>query len=327
MLLIRSRAVLAGVVCAVSVAMVGVSIVEATTAPPDDTSTDTSESSTPPGSDGAAAETTGADTGAATAVEAGGMEILPPDEMWAGATRGEWDARFWQWAVSFPEEGNPNFDTTGESCGYGQSGPVFFLPASFTGEPAEPGFTCVVAEGTAIYGGLIGAECSTVEPPPFFGRDEDELRACAIASMDEVIDFPEVTINGEDLDLGDLEAYHTSSPLFTLTFPENNFFGVEPGVAHAVSDGYGFLIAPPPPGEYVLAISIAGPEPYASSITVVVEAPQVIEPPVSTAPGSTEPVETSSPSSDTTEAADTTLPATSEATETTSVATETTSPA
>ena len=143
--------------------------------------------------------------------------------------------------------------------------------------------------------GVIGAECSTVEPPPFFGRTEDELRACATAALDElIVELPDLTINGQDVDVGDLEAYRTSSPLFTLTFPENNFFGVEPGVAQSVSEGYGFIIAPPPPGEYEMGISVAVPgesEPFVSTITVVVEAPQVIEAPPSTAPGSTGPVE------------------------------------
>jgi len=281
-----------------------------------------------------------AETSSATAPDAGGVEILSPDELWAGASRGELDAQWWQWAVSFPEEVNPNFDTTGgQRCGYGQLGPVFFVPANFTGEPAEPGFTCVVAEGTAIYVPLIGTECSTVEPPPFFGRDEDEMRACATAAVDGVTEFS-ATINGQDV--GDLEAYRTSSPLFTLTLPENNIFGVEPGVAQAVSEGYSFIIAPPPPGEYELTGStqLAGePDPFVSTITLVVQAPQVIDPPASATPETTEPVESSPPpetneapdtteavgtteAPDTTQAVGATLPSTS-----TSVAVETTAPA
>ena len=50
------------------------------------------------------------------------VEILPPDESWGGATRGEWDAQWWQRVVSMPEDVNPYFDSTGERCGYGQSG-------------------------------------------------------------------------------------------------------------------------------------------------------------------------------------------------------------
>ena len=78
-----------------------------------------------------------AQTTQATTANTGGVDILAPDEPWAGLTRGEWDAQWWQWAVSMPEDINPNFDTTGERCGYGQSGPVFFLPSNFGGEAAN----------------------------------------------------------------------------------------------------------------------------------------------------------------------------------------------
>ena len=46
-------------------------------------------------------------------------------------------------------------------------------------------------------------------------------------------------VNGQEV--GDLEAYRT--PLFTLTFVEDNLLGVEPGVAQAMSLDYGFVIA------------------------------------------------------------------------------------
>lgn len=207
---------------------------------------------------------------------AGEVTILPPDESYGGATRGEWDARWWQWAVSMPEDINPNFDTSGERCGYGQSGPVFLLPGSFTGEPAS--VTCVVPEGAAIFVAAGGSGCSTVEPPPFFGRNEEELRACAMANTDAIVDV-QASINGEEVP--DLESYRSSSPLFTLNFPADNFYGVPEGVALSVSEGYNFIVAPPPPGEYEIVVSAlfeGEPAPFEGTITVIVEEPQVIEP-------------------------------------------------
>jgi hypothetical protein len=171
-----------------------------------------------------------------------------------------------------PVDINPGDDAAGDRCGHGQSGPVFFVIGS--GVPGQR--TCVVAEGTAIFVVVATVECSTVESPPFFGRTEEELRACATADMDAVADV-QARVNG--VDVADLETYRTASPLFTLTFPDSNIFGVEAGVAQAVSEGYSFIIAPPSPGRYELAWSVSYPEgPLGGTATVVVEAPQVIEP-------------------------------------------------
>ncbi len=212
-------------------------------------------------------------------VQVDGVTVLPPDADYAGVARGEWDARSWQLAVSMPEEINPAFDPTeGERCGYGQFGPVFIVPGAYTPEPITR--TCIVAEGTALFLALGGSECSTVEPPPFFGRNEAELRACAEAFTD-TLTTPQVTINGEAVP--NIEAYRTQSPLFTMTFPEDNFFGVPPGVALSVSDTYSIIIAPPPPGEYEITASAAFEEEgelveFGGTIRIVVQEPQVIEP-------------------------------------------------
>ena len=106
--------------------------------------------------------------------------VLPPDAEVDGLDLGVWSARSWQWFFSLPEEVNPFFDATGELCGYGQSGPVFFLAGSFVSVERS----CVIPEGVHIFVPLIGSECSTVESPPFFGRDEDELRRCANEAVD-----------------------------------------------------------------------------------------------------------------------------------------------
>ena len=91
----------------------------------------------------------------------------------------------------------------------------------------------------------------------------------------------EASIDGEPVT--DLERYRAQSPLSTFLFPEDNFFGVPGGVAYFVADGYAFILAPPPPGEYEISVStqFEGDEgPLAVTMTVVVQEPQVIEPEV-----------------------------------------------
>ena len=50
-----------------------------------------------------------ADTTAASSAETAAVEILPPEESWGGLTRGEWDARVFQWTISTPKDVNPFF--------------------------------------------------------------------------------------------------------------------------------------------------------------------------------------------------------------------------
>ncbi len=211
-----------------------------------------------------------------------GVTVLEPDETYAGVSRGEWNARWIQWILSFPADTGPGVDPTGERCGYGQSGPVFFLPTNLTGEPSAT--TCVVPEGMAIFVPISGAVCSTVHPPPFFGRTEAELQTCATTAMEGT--RVEASVNGQEVP--GLERYRAGSPLFTMTFPEDNFYGVPAAVALTVVEGYAFIIAPPSPGEYEitkLTIFSNPTEAGGTTYRVIVEAPQVIEPEATPAAG------------------------------------------
>jgi hypothetical protein len=203
------------------------------------------------------------------------VTIIGPDDSYGGATLGEWSARQWQWQTSFPPELNPGNDPTGAMCGYGQSGPVFFLPSFVT----EGELMCVIPAGTAIFVPIVEGACSTVEAPPFFGRTEAELRACAIADIDSVYDVS-ATVDGTPVE--QIEDYRVSTPLFTFNFGENNVWELAPGVAHAVGDGYQFIIAPLPAGEHEIVVTgtYGEPEIQVESATyrVIVEAPQIIEP-------------------------------------------------
>jgi hypothetical protein len=76
-------------------------------------------------------------------------------------------------------------------------------------------------------------------------------------------------------------SYRTDSPIFILTFPIENLYGVEPGVANAVSDSYIIVIAPPPPGEYEITATTGFVDPrgtFVGRVRIIVEAPTVINP-------------------------------------------------
>ncbi|MFL5760248.1 MAG: alpha/beta fold hydrolase [Thermomicrobiales bacterium] len=183
--------------------------------------------------------------------------VLSPDAKVDGLSLGEWSARSWQWSFSFPNDANPFSDETGERCGFGQSGPVFFL----AGADHSVARSCVVPLGVNIFVPIIGSECSTVEPPPFFGRDEAELRRCATGNVtmaERVLDMSvmQLTVDGQAID--DLSAYRAATPLFTLWLPKGNALGSDKMVANSVADGYQVMLNPLPEGDHVVVITFPG---------------------------------------------------------------------
>ena len=221
-------------------------------------------------------ETTGFAQEAASGTEVGGVTVLPPDAEVGGAGIAEWDARFWQWSISLPEASSPSFNPEGGMCGYGQFGPVFFLPPNYTPEPVT--IECTAPEGTAIFVSAAGSGCTTVEPPPFFGSDEEELRSCAEEGFAGFTDL-EITINGEPVP--DLASYQVTTPMFTMNFGEGNFYGLDPVVAQSVATSQSIIIAPPPPGEYEIVTTGSYPADdveFSVTVRLTVEAPTVTEP-------------------------------------------------
>lgn len=171
--------------------------------------------------------------------------VLAPAESVFGASLAEWSARHWQWTVSLPVKVNPGLDVTGVTCGYGQSGPVFFIPRNFP--------PCTVPAGVTLFVPIAGTACSTVEPPPYAGRDEMELRACAAAEVDR---YTGIVVRVDGQEVPDIEAYRASSPRFTMTLPEHNVLGVPAGMASAVADGYQVMVAPLTVGEHTIVAHV-----------------------------------------------------------------------
>lgn len=177
----------------------------------------------------------------------GNLKVMPPQSHAFGKTYAQWSAQWWQWALSLPVDQNPFFDETGCANGAnGQSGPVWFLTGviSVSGTAVRD---CTVPTGKALFFPIINTECSTLEPPPFHGDNEAELRACATG-----VAFDDVFAEIDGVPVQNLDRYLVQSPLFIFTVPENNALGVPAGTGESVANGVYLMLHPLSAGEHVI---------------------------------------------------------------------------
>ena len=189
----------------------------------------------------------------------GNVSVFLPEAKPYGLTYGEWTAKWWQWIYSMPEEDNPAVDDTGVNCANNQSGPVWFLTGTFGGAVTRE---CTIPSDKAILFPIMNVECDSATDPSF--DTEGELRSCAKADQGTVI-TKEITING--VNIGNLDSYRFQSPVFNLTFPENNIAGIAPQTAKAVSDGFWVILEPLPPGRHEIHSKAALGDPTAIGTT------------------------------------------------------------
>ena len=169
-----------------------------------------------------------------------------------GSSLGEWSARYWQWVTSLPVGENPAQEPTGALCGYGQTGPVFFIPRNMP--------PCTVPAGVSVFLPIAGSQCSTLEPPPFHGDDEVSLMACAAVEADRYAGII-VRVNGEVVP--NVEHYRTASPVFAMQLPEDNILAVPAGTGLAVADGYHVVLRPLLAGTHEIVVHVEVIDGYA----------------------------------------------------------------
>jgi hypothetical protein len=170
----------------------------------------------------------------------GNPGVIPPDAKAHGMTYGEWSAKWWQWALSLPVDQNPWYDVDG-SCANGANGqlePVWFL-TGVLGESNTAVRNCTVPAGKALFFPLINAECSTLEAPPFYCKDEATCLSCATS-----FNIGDVFAEIDEVPVHNLERYLVQSPLFSFTLPEENVWGMPAGTGQSVSNGYYLMLAP-----------------------------------------------------------------------------------
>jgi hypothetical protein len=158
-------------------------------------------------------------------------------------------ATWQQYIMSIPASVNPTLDLTGANAPIGQSGPLYYLAGAGTTEPVTRDVT--LPRGKFLFFPLVNVECSTVEAPPFFGRNYVELSQCA-GSFLAPSDVLSCVIDG--VPVAGLQGYRAQSPLYRFSMPaQDNILGL-PGVTHglSVTDGYWLLLAPLSSGPHVI---------------------------------------------------------------------------
>lgn len=176
--------------------------------------------------------------------------ILPPDARVQGLTLGEWNAAMFQEIFAIPLAENPLAGHYGSECYYARRGNVGFFDVG----NGQLDITCEVPAGVMLLVGVGGVECSTLEPPPWHGENEEELRSCAQSYVPSDL---QASIDG--VAVQNLRDYLVTSPLFDFTVPDDNILGLPAGSGQSVAYADAFMLAPLPPGQHTIHLADAYP--------------------------------------------------------------------
>lgn len=166
--------------------------------------------------------------------------FLPPNARPHGFSMVDIATAYNHWSFSSPADTSPLLDVRCEQSPIDPK--IWFLPVSLGGEYET---TCAVPPGSFMVLTPGGWECSSIEPEPFFGSTEEELRECVDNGF-ELLSYVEVTFKGQTVT--NLDDYVVTSRLDTL--PPNNLLSSEPGLT--MDKGYFLVLHPLSRGTHTL---------------------------------------------------------------------------
>lgn len=169
-----------------------------------------------------------------------------------------WSQYWWQWLLAIPTNKNPQNDMSGQFCATNQSGPVWYLAGSASGQPVTR--SCTVSSTKSIFFPLVNVECSTRDAGPFHCDDEASCRKCAKSFADHfATDSLNVSVDG--VAVSGLQHFSfQSSYFFPIMLPSNNLLKARGGGAgYSISDGYWIMLKPLPPGTHTVQFGGAFP--------------------------------------------------------------------
>ena len=181
--------------------------------------------------------------------------VLPPHAHAYGKSYAEWGAAWWTWLSALPTDENPLFDTA--DCSAGQSGHVWFLGGKFCTTNCAQVQTvnrhCTVPAGTALFFPILNTTDGAEASLDIARSLVHQIITTATAMSAEIDGQP---VQGLEPLNGPYYVGVSRSPVFSLTFPDNNIFGgAAAGVPAGtypdfVTAGIYILHAPLSPGEH-----------------------------------------------------------------------------
>jgi hypothetical protein len=179
-------------------------------------------------------------------------------------------AAWWQWALSKPVEVNPLIGSYngGAKCDgtpvTPTQGKQWFLAGTFNGSPVVR--TCTMPVGTQLFFPVV----NVVAFPFAAGETEANQRQIVIDYMNNVLSDPEfsmlVTVDGKEVKSNRI--VRALSPIFTVTLPVNNIFGIAAGTYPSASaNGLWVALPPLPPGEHEIHFEMSAPNADGDPVT------------------------------------------------------------
>lgn len=156
----------------------------------------------------------------------------------------KWTEKWWQWAFSIPNAFNPIMDKTGENCGKGQEGPVWYL-AGTTKNTFHAKRSCLIPRQKSILFPIIVSLFSRSEKP---AMTDEELVRYTSKDIDQT-SFLEMII--DDFNFTDISKFRVQS-FFNLDFVEGNIWDIKAGPTMAASDGFWVFLKPLSAGKHTV---------------------------------------------------------------------------
>ena len=189
--------------------------------------------------------------------------ILPPNATFKGKTAGEWNAAWWYWVLTTPDNAQM-YDDTGEHAHDNSNGAdgLFFLAKSWAGVPQTR--TVTIPSGTPLYIpvmglGIFGDEAFWSSLDQFIPElpptpTVEEVIAWANSTIPDMTDLS-VRIDGQavaNLENGNLH-YLNSTGLTSLLNPDGS-------VLYELAYGYeiSLILAPLTPGQHKIEMKGKG---------------------------------------------------------------------